>query len=135
VRERIWKVQDFRNLQVWDKAHKLTMEIYGNTSCFPKDELFGLRSQMRRAASSMGANIAEGCGRVGDAELVRFLVIATGSASELEYHLRLARDLGFVPPVIYSDLDMRTREVKRRLAPFVQNLRVTGKAKHFKTRD
>lgn len=93
-------MQDFRNLQVWSKAHKLTLDIYKLTSRFPKDELFGLRSQMRRCSSSIGSNIAEGCGRLGDAELNRFLLIAMGSASELEYQLLLSRDLGYV----HSDL-------------------------------
>ena len=90
---------------------------------------------MRRAASSIGANIAEGCGRLGDAELGRFLTIAMGSASELEYHLLLARDLGFLIPECHSEMETRTREVKRMLASLVQNLRVTGKTKQFKTRD
>src|SRR4051812_26016151 len=79
------KVQDFRNLQVWTKAHKLTLEVYKLTANYPKDELFGLRSQMRRCAASIGSNIAEGCGKIGDAELNRYLIIAMGSASELEY--------------------------------------------------
>jgi four helix bundle protein len=70
-------------MQVWHKAHQLTLDVYKGTNRFPKDEMFGLRSQRRRAASSIGANIAEGCGRMGDAELNRFLLIAMGSASEL----------------------------------------------------
>ena len=128
-------MQDFRKLQVWDKAHQLTLGVYRDTNQFPKDELFGLRSQMRRAASSIGANIAEGCGRMGDAELTRFLLIAMGSASELEYHLLLARDLGFLSTEVHSHLDKGTREVKRMLASLVQNLRVTVGVKPSKTRD
>ncbi len=71
----------------------MTLDVYGHTTCLPKDELFGLRSQMRRSVASIGTNIAEGCGRIGDAELSRFLLIAMGSASELEYQLLLCRDL------------------------------------------
>ena len=115
-------MQDFRNLQVWKKAHDLTLDIYSKTNCLPKDELFGLRSQMRRSAASIGTNIAEGCGRVGDRELSRFLLIAMGSASELEYQLLLCRDLNYVDDLRHSELDSKVKEVKRMLASFVQSL-------------
>ena len=90
-------MKDFRNLKVWEKSHQLALAVYKATSTFPRHELYGLTSQIRRACASIPANIAEGCGRSGDAELARFLQIAMGSASELEYHLLLARDLGFLP--------------------------------------
>ena len=77
-------VKDFRHLQVWEKAHQLTLEIYRVTTQFPRTETYGLTSQVRRASSSICANLAEGCGRNGDAELARFCGIARGSASELE---------------------------------------------------
>jgi len=83
-------MKDFRELKVWEKAHQLTLEVYKATTIFPKDELYGLTSQIRRACASIPANIAEGCGRRGDAEFARFLGIAMGSASELDYHLLLA---------------------------------------------
>jgi four helix bundle protein len=83
-------MQDFRKLVAWRKAHELTLRVYDVTASFPKDEVYGLTSQMRRASSSIPANIAEGCGRNGNAELARFVYIALGSASELEYHLLLA---------------------------------------------
>ncbi len=86
-------MKDFKELKVWIKAHEMTMGVYQETRSFPKEELYGLTSQIRRAAASVGANIAEGCGRRSDGELTRFLQIARGSASELEYHLLLARDL------------------------------------------
>jgi len=86
-------VKDFRELQVWRKAHELTLAVYQITASFPREELYGLTAQLRRAGSSIAANLAEGCGRNGDAELARFCSIAMGSASELEYHLLLARDL------------------------------------------
>jgi len=81
-------VKAFRDLKVWEKAHQLTLQVYKATAPFPKEEMYGLTSQIRRAAASIPANIAEGCGRSSDAELGRFLQIAMGSASELEYHLR-----------------------------------------------
>jgi four helix bundle protein len=74
-------VEDFKNLKVWAKAHALTLEIYQSTRKFPRDEIYGLTSQIRRASASIGANIAEGCGRRSDAELKRFTQIARGSAS------------------------------------------------------
>jgi four helix bundle protein len=90
-------MQDFKKLLVWKKAHELTLGLYGLTATFPRDETYGLTSQIRRAVSSIPANIAEGCGREGNVELTRFLFIAMGSASELEYHLLLARDLKYFP--------------------------------------
>ena len=86
-------MQSFRNLKVWEKAHSVTLDIYIVTRAFPREEIYGLTSQMLRASASIGANIAEGSCRKGDAEFGRFLQIAMGSASELEYHLLLARDL------------------------------------------
>ena len=80
-------MSDYRKLVVWEKAHKLVLEVYRVTMTFPKEELFGLTSQIRRASASIPANIAEGSGRGSDAEMARFLHIALGSASELEYHL------------------------------------------------
>lgn len=80
-------MRDFRNLKVWEKAYQLTLDVYKTTKGFPKDEMYGLTSQTRRAAASVAANIAEGCGRTGGAELGRFVQIAMGSASELEFHL------------------------------------------------
>lgn len=90
-------MKDFRNFTVWKKAHELTLKFYRITMAeFPKDERFGLTSQVRRCSASIGANIAEGCGRQGNGEFHRFLQIALGSANELEYHLLLARDLGYL---------------------------------------
>jgi four helix bundle protein len=116
-------LKDFRTLVVWQKAHTLTLAVYRATAEFPKEEVYGITSQTRRAASSIPANIAEGCGRDGDTELARFFQIAMGSASELEYHLLLARDLGFLADVPYTQLDRDTTEVKRMLATFIQKLR------------
>lgn len=115
-------MKDFRNLKVWEKAHHLTLALYKVTASFPRDEIYGLASQIRRASSSIPSNIAEGCGRHGDAELARFCTIARGSASELEYQLLLARDLKLIQPGDYEQLSLQTVEVKRMLTVLVQKL-------------
>jgi four helix bundle protein len=116
-------VQSFRNLKVWDKAHRLALDVYSTTTRFPREERYGLTIQMRRACVSVGANIAEGCCRKGDAELSRFLQIAMGSASELEYELLLARDLDFVNLTDFQRLDREVTEVKRMLATLLIRLK------------
>ncbi len=116
-------MRDFRNLKVWQKAHELTLVVYRETKRFPRDELYGLTSQLRRGASSIPANIAEGCGRSTDRDFARFLDIAAGSGSELEYHLLLSRDLGLLEQPAYEDLHGRTTEVKRMLTGLIQRLR------------
>lgn len=115
-------MRDFRTLTVWQKAHRLTLAVYKATTTFPQDELYGLTGQIRRSGASMPANIAEGCGRSGDAELARFLQIAMGSASELEYHLLLAHDLGLFTDSDYDELGRGVTEVKRRLTSLIQKL-------------
>ena len=116
-------MQDFRKLNVWHKAHQLTLDVYAATRRFPKDELYGLSSQTRRAAASIPANIAEGCGRDGGADFARFLQIAVGSASELEYHLLLARDLHFLSDPIWQDLSTSAIEVKQMLASLMKKVK------------
>ena len=96
--------------------------VYRLTATFPRDERYGLTSQLRRSSSSIAANLAEGCGRNGDAELARFCSIAMGSASELEYHLLLARDLNLVNTADYTALAQQTSEIKRMLTGFQQKL-------------
>ncbi len=115
-------MKDFRDLQVWHKAHRLVLAAYAATSGFPKQEMFGLVSQIRRASVSIPANIAEGCGRRGNGEFHRFLSIAMGSASELEYELLLARDLGFMQPSVHSKMHASVVEVKRMLAPLLRKV-------------
>jgi four helix bundle protein len=122
-------VKDFRDLLVWRKAHVLTLDCYRISGTFPKYELYGVISQIRRAAASIGANIAEGCGKRSNGEFQRYLGIAAGSASELEYHLLLARDLEFLTPEQYESLDSAATEVKRMLAGLirkVENERLAG---------
>lgn len=116
-------MKDYKQLVVGRKAHLLALSVYKATANFPKDELYGLTSQIRRASSSIPANIAEGCGRDGDAELARFSVIAMGSASELEYHLLLAHDLGYLDDTAYDTLNNDLNEVRRMLNVFIQRLR------------
>ena len=100
----------------------MALGVYKATAGFPRDELYGLTSQIRRACTSIPANIAEGCGRGGEAELARFLRIAMGSASELEYHLLLACDLNLLDRSQYDRLVSDVIEVKRMLASFIQKL-------------
>jgi four helix bundle protein len=116
-------LKDFRKLNVWEKSHALALEIYRTTANFPKDELFGLTSQIRRAGGSIPANIAEGCGRDSNADFARFLQMALGSASELEYHVLLARDLKFIDSKSYEILNTQTTEIKRMLTSLIQKLR------------
>ncbi len=85
-------MRDFKKYKVWELGHKITLEIYRITKDFPKEELYGMTSQMRRAAYSIPSNIVEGCGRESDAEFRRFLIISQGSASELEYFTILTKD-------------------------------------------
>ena len=120
-------MKDFKELKVWIKAHEMTMGVYQETRSFPKEELYGLTSQIRRAAASVGANIAEGCGRRSDGELTRFLQIARGSASELEYHLLLARDLNLLAKDSFRKLDGQVTEVQRMLTSLVQRVQPVTK--------
>jgi four helix bundle protein len=115
-------MKDFRDLQVWHKAHALTLAAYRVTERFPKQEQYGLTSQIRRCSASIAANIAEGCGKRGNGEFQRFLNIATGSASELEYHFLLARDLGFLESTDYVSLNPKVVEVKRMLASLARKV-------------
>jgi four helix bundle protein len=105
----------FQDLKVWQKAHSLTLSVYACSHTFPAAEHFGLTSQIRRSAASIPANIAEGCGRNTCPDLVRFLHVAGGSASELEYHLLLAHELGFLGRSTYDKLACDVNEVKRML--------------------
>ena len=117
-------MQSFRNLRVWERAHQLTLNVYASTKTFPRDEMFGLTSQMRRASSSIGMNIAEGCCRKGDAEMARFLQMSMGSASELEYQFLLAYDLEYLPHPAYERLTLQVVEVKKMLSSLVQKVKV-----------
>ena len=114
---------DFHRLAVWKKSHELTLKVYSASAAFPRSEQFSLTSQLRRAASSIPANIAEGCGRDTDPELARYCGIALGSASELEYHLLLSRDLTYLTAEKHLQLTKEVDEVKRMLAALIQTIR------------
>ena len=116
-------MKSFRDLKVWQKSHELNLAVYKVTTTFPKDELYGLTSQMRRAGASIPANIAEGCGRGGHAEFGHFLQIAMGSASELEYHILMARDLNLLDGRSYEQLTEKVGEVKRMLASIIRKIK------------
>ena len=116
----------FRKLKVWHKSHELTLIVYRITESFPQKEAYGLTSQIRRAAASVSANLAEGCGRTGDRELARFCSIAAGSASELEYHLLLARDLRLISPTDHDQVRQQVTEIKRMLVVLGQRLRAAS---------
>ncbi len=111
------------NLKVWQKSHELTLDVYRSTAKFPRDERYGLTDQMRRSSASVAANIAEGCGRT-DADFGRFLQMATGSASELQYHLLLSHDLHLLHGEDYERLANQAGEVKRMLVALLTKVRL-----------
>jgi four helix bundle protein len=116
-------MQDFRKLTVWNKSHQLVLLIYEVTANVPDRKFPGLTSQIRRAAASIPANIAEGCGHAGSRELSRFLGIAVASAFEVTYHLQLAADLGMRSKSDYARLDARTDLVTRMLSSLLSRVR------------
>ena len=120
---------NFRKLDVWIDAHALVLDVYRCTSAFPRAEQFGLTSQMRRAAVSIPANLAEGCGRGSQAELARFSANALGSANELDYFFILAHDLGYLHELT---LGARTQELSRGLTRLRQ--RAQENAARFRAR-
>jgi len=115
-------MKDFRKLKVWEKAHVLTLAIYRHTGACPREELYGITSQMRRASASVAANIAEGYGRGGDGEFHHFLNTSAGSVVELEYFLLLAPDLGVLPDDAYSELQQHVVEVQRMLSGLLRTV-------------
>jgi|SRR5579859_1333351 len=119
-------MRDFRELKVWQKAHQLTLSVYQATRTFPQDERFGLISQVRRSCASVAANLAEGCGRTSQANFHRFLDFAMGSASETQYHLLLAHDLGYLANELHIRLDGDVVEVKKMLSALSLKLKAEG---------
>jgi four helix bundle protein len=116
-------MKDFRKLIVWEKAHQLTLKIYKVTEDFPREELYGLTSQIRRAAVSIPTNIAEGCVRSSDADFSRFLYIALGSTSELEYLMLLSMDLKIIKNELHIELNNEINEIKKMLISMIQKLK------------
>ncbi len=111
-------MSDYRNLDVWRKSHQLTVTVYRLTGAFPRSERYGMVSQMRRASSSIPTNLAEGSGRSSDRDYARFVSNAIGSASELEYQLLLAGDLGYLRHGAGDEAQSLTKEVRRMLVAF-----------------
>lgn len=116
-------MKDFRNLKVWEKAHQLTLKIYKVTEKFPREELYGLTSQIRRACVSIPTNISEGCVRSSDADFARFLYIALGSTSELEYLILLSNDLKFIQSELQIELNNEINEIKKMLIAMIHKLK------------
>jgi len=112
------EVMDFRALKGWQRSHRLTLAVYNATGTFPREETCGLTAQLRRCADSIPANFTKECGRSGEVELARFMLIAMGSDSELEYHLLLARDLGYSDTQDHQELPLKAskKELQRRPA-------------------
>jgi four helix bundle protein len=121
-------MQDYRKLSVWVKSHRLVLMLYEVTGNSPERKYPGLTSQVRRAAASIPANIAEGCGHSGRREFSRFLGIALASAFELSYHLQLAADLGMISQSEYARLDARTDQVRRMLSSLVSKVKQASDA-------
>ena len=117
------EMKDFHKLKVWEKAHDLTLQVYLATKDFPKDEMYGLISQMRRSSASIPTNIAEGCGRNSIAETIQFFNVAMGSLSELEYQLILAHDLHYIEDKSLIKLTGELIEVRQMLYAFAQKLK------------
>ena len=116
-------MKDYHQLEVWQRSHQLTLAVYAATKHFPNEELFGLTSQLRRACSSIPANLAEGCGRDSAAELKRYIDIAHGSASETEYHLLLAFELHYFTAAVHQPLADEISQIKRVLGALSRKLR------------
>jgi four helix bundle protein len=112
-------MKDFRELQVWHKAHEFALEVYKASATFPKEETYGLSSQIRRAAASIPTNIAEGCGRGTKNELKHFLQISMGSASEVECQILLSHELGHIDSKAHGILDSGVQEVKKMLSSYI----------------
>ena len=115
-------MRNYRDLQVWNKAHSLTLELYRVSRGFPREEIYGITSQLRRAAVSIGANLAEGCGRRTSRELARFVRIAMGSASALDYHLLLSLDLGFMNGDDFTSTATKLTEVRKMLTSLLSSV-------------
>ncbi len=122
-------MQDFKKLKVWQKSFQLGLEIYKITSTFPKEEVYGLTSQIRRSCISISANIAEGCGRKGKAEFIQFLHIAIGSASELENYLLFARELDILNIENFNKINSDLDKIKRKLINLMKTIQSTTKTK------
>jgi four helix bundle protein len=118
-------MQNYKDLKVWEKSHHFTLKVYEITKAFPKEEVYSLTNQIRRAASSIPANIAEGCGKNTQAEFAHFLNISLGSANEAEYFLILSKDLKYLNETSFNNLFSVINEVKAMLIALIAKVRAT----------
>lgn len=116
-------MRDFHKLLIWQRSHQLALKVYSIGKLFPKDELYGLTSQIRRAVSSIPTNIAEGCGRASNKDFAHFLQIAIGSAAEVEYELLLAHDLNYINENDYQTLTEETVAVRKMIIKYQSELK------------
>lgn len=116
-------MQNYQELRVWQKSHTFVLEIYKLTDDFPKNETFGLISQMRRSAVSVPANLAEGCGKKGTPDIANFFQISLGSLHETEYYLLLARDLRYITNEVFEIRDLEIKEIKAMLISLIKTIR------------
>jgi four helix bundle protein len=123
-------MKDFRNLEVWKLAHGLALDVYRESAEFPREEQYGLTSQIRRAALSIPTNIAEGCGKDSNADFGRYLTIAMGSASELEYLVMFSSDAGYLQAVKFERLNSELQGFRRKLNALIQKVRNDASRKH-----
>jgi len=120
-------MQNYKDLKVWEKAHLFTLKVYDVSKAFPKDEVYSLTNQLRRAASSIPANIAEGCGKNSQQELAHFLNTALGSANEAEYFLLLSKDLKYLSEEKFLELTENINEIKGMLISLISKVRNNSK--------
>ncbi|MBQ1190659.1 MAG: four helix bundle protein [Bacteroidales bacterium] len=116
-------MRDFHKLIIWQRSHQLTLAVYRISKSFPKEEIFGLTSQIRRAVSSIPTNIAEGCGRASNKDFAHFLQIAIGSATEVEYQLLLAHDINYINDDDYQALTDETVVVRKMIIKYQSELK------------
>ena len=115
-------MRDFKKYDIWKLSHSFTLKIYDVTKSYPKEEIYGMISQIRRASSSIPTNISEGCGRDSDAEFNRYLTIAVGSASEVEYLIILSKDLNYIDEDSFTELNQEINTIKRKIYTLKQKL-------------
>ena len=118
-------MRDYRQYQVWQRSHQFTLSMYRVTEAFPATERYALATQIRRASFSVPMNIAEGCGKHSDSDFARYLDIAAGSASELDYQLLLSHDLGFIDGSGYEQLSSELLEIRKMLTSLINTVRNT----------
>jgi len=116
-------MSDFRKLLIWQKSMALITKIYFSTNNFPKEEIFGLTSQIRRSSISIPSNIAEGSGRESDKDFLRFLNISTGSLFEMQTQLEIAKNIAYLNQEEFNNLYEDSREVERMLVAFIKKIK------------